>query len=91
MVIIPATTLYTPKSVTPNTFKTTLEVYNPITIVHIIRKYNINVFLAILLLSSLNFCPIFHNKYTRFLTKRYILLLSKTLFTSHVILNLMQL
>lgn len=58
---------------------------------NIIRKYNITVFLATLLLFSATFCPIFHNKYTRFLTKRYIQLLSKNLFTSHVILNLMQL
>ena len=44
------TTLYIPKSSTPNAFKTILDVYKLIKIVKSIRKYNSNVFFAILLL-----------------------------------------
>ena len=46
----PPTTLYIPKSVTPNALRIIRDVNNPITIMTIIRKYNAAAFFAIFLL-----------------------------------------
>ena len=46
----PPTTLYIPKSVTPNALRIIRDVNNPITIMTIIRKYNATAFFAIFLL-----------------------------------------
>ena len=46
----PPTTLYIPKSVTPNALRIIRDVNNPITIMTTIRKYNATAFFAIFLL-----------------------------------------
>ena len=48
----PPTTLYIPKSVTPNALRIIRDVNNPITIMTIIRKYNATAFFAMRLLLS---------------------------------------
>lgn len=55
----PPTTLYTPKSLTPNAFSITLLVYSDITIKYNILTYSSRVFLAIrFMLSLLDICLI---------------------------------